>query len=240
MDSYAKRFGKNEINFMKKSDEIIKILKAHSSEESRKGMERYGIKSENAFGTGIPLLREIAKHHKKDHELALELWETGFHEARILASMVDDPNEVDEKQMERWVKDFDSWDVCDQCCMNLFKLTFFAWEKVVEWSRSEEEFVKRAAFALMACFAHGNKTTSDEDFFPFFKIIYEQTDDERNMVKKAVNWALRQIGKRNKTLNKIAIEWSEKISKKESKAAKWIAADALRELKSEAVQNRLK
>ena len=224
---------------MKKVDEIIKILKAHSSEESRKGMARYGISTEKAFGTSIPLLREIAKQHKKDHELALELWDTEFHEARILASMVDDPNKVDEKQMELWVKDFNSWDVCDQCCMNLFKLTPYARKKAEEWSIRDEEFIKRAAFALMACFAHGNKKTSDEDFLPLFKIIYEQSDDERNMVKKAVNWALRQIGKRNKKLNSVAIEWSEQIYNKNSKTAKWIAADALRELKSEAVQNRL-
>ena len=224
---------------MKKVDEIINILKAHSSEESRKGMARYGIKTETAFGTGIPLLREIAKQHKKDHELALELWRTGFHEARILASMVDDPTKVEEEQMELWVKDFNSWDVCDQCCMNLFKFAPAAWKKAEEWSYRDEEFIKRAAFALMACFAHGNKKTSDDDFIPLFKLIYEQADDERNMVKKAVNWALRQIGKRNKTLNHVAIEWSEKIYAKNSKTAKWIAADALRELKSEAVQNRL-
>jgi 3-methyladenine DNA glycosylase AlkD len=225
---------------MKKSEDIIKILKAHSSEESRKGMERYGIKIENAFGTGIPLLREIAKKHKKDHELALDLWSTGFHEARILATMIDDPKKVDEKQMELWVKDFNSWDLCDQCCMNLFKYTLFTWEKVNEWSGRKEEFVKRAAFALMASLTLSSIKANNESYIPFFKIIYEQSDDERNMVKKAVNWALRQIGKRNRTLNPIAIEWAEKIYMKDSKAAKWIAADALKELKSEAVQKRFK
>jgi 3-methyladenine DNA glycosylase AlkD len=224
---------------MGKCIEIIDVLKAHSSEESKKGMERYGIKIENAFGTGIPLLREIAKKNKKDHDLALELWSTGYHEARILASMVDDPKRVEEKQMESWVKDFNSWDLCDQCCMNLFKLTSSAWKKVVDWSKRDEEFVKRASFALMASLTFTSCKAKDEEYIPFLKIIYENSDDDRNMVRKAVNWALRSIGKRNKDLNVISIEWSEKILKRDTKAAKWIAADALRELKSEAVQKRL-
>ena len=225
---------------MKKVDEIIKILKAHSSEESRKGMARYGIQVETAFGTGIPLLREIAKQHKKDHELALELWDTGFHEARILSSMIDDPKKVSEKQMEAWVKGFNSWDICDQCIMNLFEDIPLAWSKAVEWCKRKNEFEKRAGFVLMARFGVSDKKAKDDVFLPFLPLIYEHADDDRAMVKKAVNWALRQIGKRNKTLNPIAIEWCEKIYKKESKTAKWIAADALKELKSESIQKRLK
>jgi len=225
---------------LKKVDEIIKILKAHSSEESRKGMARYGIQVETAFGTGIPLLREIAKQHKKDHELALELWDTGFHEARILSSMIDDPKKVSEKQMEAWVKGFNSWDICDQCIMNLFEDIPLAWSKAVEWCKRKNEFEKRAGFVLMARFGVSDKKAKDDVFLPFLPLIYEHADDDRAMVKKAVNWALRQIGKRNKTLNPIAIEWCEKIYKKESKTAKWIAADALKELKSESIQKRLK
>jgi 3-methyladenine DNA glycosylase AlkD len=221
-------------------DKIIKTLQSHSSEESRRGMARYGINVEKAFGTGIPLLREIAKQHKKNHELALQLWETGFHEASILATMIDDPGKADEKQMEAWVKDFNSWDVCDQCIMNLFENIPLAWTKAFEWGRRDEEFVKRAGFVLIARFGVSDKKARNEAFLQFFPILYEQADDNRPMVKKAVNWALRQIGKRNKFLNAKAIELGEKIMKKDSKAAKWIATDALKELRSEAVQKRLK
>jgi len=225
---------------MTKTDVILKFLKANSSEESRQGMARYGINVEKAFGTGIPLLRDIAKQHKKDHALALDLWKTGFHEARILATMIDDPAKVDEKQMEAWVKDFNSWDICDQCIMNLFEDIPLAWQKVFEWCKSKEVFVKRAGFVLIARFAVSDKKAQDDVFLPFFPLIFEHSYDNRPMVKKAVNWALRQIGKRNKTLNPKAIELGESILKKDSKAAKWIATDALKELRSEAVQKRLK
>jgi 3-methyladenine DNA glycosylase AlkD len=225
---------------MTDTDKILKILKEHSSEESRKGMARYGINVEKAFGTGIPLLREIAKQHRKDHALALDLWKTGFHEARILATMVDDPARVDEKQMESWVKDFNSWDICDQCIMNLFEDIPLSWTKIFKWCKSEEEFVKRAGFVLIARLGVSDKKAKDEAFLPFFPLLVEHSDDARSMVRKAVNWALRQIGKRNKALNAKAIELAEKIQKRNSKTAKWIAADALKELKSEAIQKRLK
>jgi 3-methyladenine DNA glycosylase AlkD len=208
-------------------NEIIKILKENSDEKVREGMARYGINADKAMGVKIPVLRNIAKQNKKDHELALQLWGTDIHEARILATMIADPKKVDEKQMERWVKDFNSWDLCDQCCMNLFDVTSFAWQKASEWSTRSEEYVKRAAFALMASLSLGNKNVKDKDYQNFFS------------VKKAVNWALRQIGKRNKTLNALAIECGENIMRRDSKAAKWIATDALRELKSDAVQRRL-
>lgn len=200
--------------------EIIEILKKNGREENRIGMDRYGINVDKAFGCSIPLLREIAKQHKKNHELALELWNTTFHEARILASMVDDPKKVDEQQMEEWVKDFNSWDLCDQCCMNLFEDIPSAWEKAIEWSERKEEFVKRAGFVLMARFAVSDKKADDEKFLPFLKLIEKHSTDERNMVKKAVNWALRQIGKRNKTLHPVAIKCAERISKQDSKSVK--------------------
>ncbi|MFH0866279.1 MAG: DNA alkylation repair protein [Bacteroidota bacterium] len=219
--------------------EIIEILKKNGREENRIGMSRYGINVEKAFGCSIPLLREIAKQNKKNHELALELWNSGFHEARILASMIDDPKKVDDTQMESWVKDFNSWDLCDQCCMNLFEDIPVTWSKAVEWAERQDEFVKRAGFVLMARFAVSDKKAGDEKFLPFLDLIEKHATDERNMVKKAVNWALCQIGKRNKTLHPVAIKYCEKILKQDSKSAKWIATDALKELKSEAVLKRL-
>jgi 3-methyladenine DNA glycosylase AlkD len=220
--------------------EIIEILKKNRREENRTGMARYGINVEKAFGCKIPLLREIAMQHKKNHALALELWNTGFHEARMLASMVEDPKKVDEAQMESWVKDFDSWDLCDQCCSNLFEDIPLAWEKAVEWSDRKEEYIKRAGFVLMARFAVSDKKASNEKFLPFLKLIENHSTDERNMVKKSVNWALRQIGKRNKTLHPVVIKYCERILKQDSKAAKWIAADALKELNNEKIIKRIK
>ena len=165
---------------------------------------------------------------------------SGIHEARILASMIVDPKMVTSEQMERWVRDFDSWDVCDQCCNNLFKKTGVAYGKAVEWSASDAEFVKRAGFVMMACLAVGDKKADDAQFVPFLRIIVRESGDSRNFVKKAVNWALRQIGKRNAGLNRKALEAAEAIRKMDSKSARWIASDAIRELESEAVQKRLR
>jgi len=225
---------------MSQIQEILEILKSHSSEESRKGMARYGINTETAFGTGIPLLRGLAKRFGKNHELALSLWKSGFHEARILASMIDNPKEVTEQQMDDWASKFNSWDICDQCIMNLFEDVPIAWGKVNEWCNNEEEFVKRAGFVLIARFGVSDKKAGDESFIQYFSLIYKHSDDNRPMVKKAVNWAVRQIGKRNLKLNKEAITLADKIYLKDSTAAKWIATDALKELKSDAVQKRLK
>jgi 3-methyladenine DNA glycosylase AlkD len=220
-------------------DEIIDQLKSLSNPEAIAGMARFGIKSEKTLGVSIPNLRKIAKKTGKNHTLALQLWDSDIHEARILAGMVDDPEMVTEEQMESWVKDFDSWDVCDQCCLNLFDKTEFAYQKAIEWSERSEEFVKRTGFVLMAQFAVHDKKASDKDFMQFFPIIKREATDERNFVKKAVNWALRQIGKRNLNLNDKAIEIAKEIQQLDSKSAKWIATDALRELTSEAVQKRL-
>ncbi len=219
---------------------IVKELQSLSDPEAVKGMARFGISSENTYGVAIPELRRIAKSHRKNHQLALELWSSGIHEAKILASMVDDPVSVTEAQMESWVKGFDSWDVCDQTCMNLFDKTPFAYDKAVEWAERDGEFEKRAGFALMACLAWHDKEAKDDKFRPFFKIILNNSTDARNYVKKAVNWALRQVGKRNRTLNRDAVSTARKIKTIDSKSARWIAADAIRELTGEAVQNRLK
>jgi 3-methyladenine DNA glycosylase AlkD len=185
-------------------------------------------------------MRKLARTLGKDHALALRLWETGIPDAMIVASMIDCPGEVTPVQMDAWAADFSSWDVCDQVCMNLFDKTPHAWEKVHEWSRREEEFVRRAAFALIACLAWHDKKTPDDAFLAFLPIIREAAADERNYVKKAVNWALRHIGKRSAGLNGAAIEAAREIGKLKEKSARWIASDALRELTGEKVQKRLR
>jgi 3-methyladenine DNA glycosylase AlkD len=221
-------------------DDILSQLKALANPEAVAGMARFGINPEHTYGISIPTLRQMAKKIGKHHELAQQLWASGIHEARILASMIDRPAEVTEAQMEAWVKDFDSWDVCDQCCGNLFDQTAWAYRKAVEWSARDEEFVKRAGFALMAYLAVHDKKVADEAFSQFFPLIQREATDSRNFVKKAVNWALRQIGKRNRNLNTQAIETAHQIQQLDSKAARWIAADALRELTSDKVQQSLK
>ena len=218
---------------------VLKELKALSDPKHLKGLAHFAIEDANAYGVKMPLVRELAKKYKKDHILAADLWQSGIHEARIMASLVDDPEKVTEAQMEAWVNDFDSWDVCDQCCGKLFDKTPFAYNKAVEWSKADKEFVKRAAFAMMASLVVHDKKAGDKKFFPFFKCIEKEAHDKRNFVKKAVNWALRQIGKRNKALHNMAIDSAKRIANQDSKSAKWIAADALKELESENVINKL-
>jgi len=222
-----------------KYNDILKKLKELSNPKAVEGMARFGINPENTYGVSIPNLRKITKEVGKDHTLAQKLWASGIHEARILASMIDEPTAVSEEQMERWVKDFDSWDVCDQCCMNLFEKTEFAYQKCFEWSSNKQEFVKRAGFVLMARLAVSDKKAIDEQFMNFFPIIKRESVDNRNFVKKGVNWALRQIGKRNCKLNKMAIRIAKEIQEIDSKSSKWIASDALRELTDEKIQKRL-
>lgn len=221
-------------------ENILKRLKALSNPEAVEGMARFGINPENTYGVSIPNLRKMAKEIGKNHTLAQQLWSSGIHEARILASMIDDPNQVTENQMDTWVEDFDSWDVCDQCCMNLFSKTPLAWVKALEWTKREKEFEKRAGFALMACLAWYDKESPDEKFLVFLPAIKQEANADGNYVKKAVNWALRNIGKRNPNLNKKAIETAKEIQKTDSRSARWVASDAIRELTSEAVQKRLK
>lgn len=205
-------------------------LKAQSNPRAVEGMAMFGINRKNTLGISIPQLRELAREVGRDHVLARDLWETGLHEARILAGFVDDPERVTEKQMESWVKDFDSWDVCDQVCGSLFDKTPFAHGKAVEWTGRGEEFVKRAGFALMATLAVHDKNGENEMFVKFLPIIKRESTDARNFVRKAVNWALRQIGKRNARLNAMAVQTAKQIQKIDSKPARWIASDALREL----------
>lgn len=221
-------------------DEILEKLGNMARTDQLDGMARYGIAIENRLGVSIPDLRKLAKDIGKDHVLALHLWKSGIQDALILAAMVDNAREVTEKQMEEWVRDFSSWDVCDQVCMNLFDKTPHAWKKVRDWAVREEEFVKRAAFSLIACLAWHDKEVGDDKFIDLFPVIREAATDERNYVKKAVSWALRHIGKRNLNLNREALKAARQIGGIESRAARWIASGAIRELESEAVQGRLK
>jgi 3-methyladenine DNA glycosylase AlkD len=220
--------------------DVLDKLRSKARPDQLAGMARYGISIERRLGVSVPDMRKLAKEIGKDHKLALELWKTGIAEARMVAAMVDDPAKLTEEQMEDWVKDFNSWDVCDGVCLNLFEKNQLAWKKIIDWSEREEEFVKRAAFSLIACLAWHDKKASDRKFIELLPVIVRGATDERNFVKKAVNWALRNIGKRNLNLNKAAINTAKEIQRIDSKAARWVASDTLRELNSEAVQARLR
>jgi 3-methyladenine DNA glycosylase AlkD len=221
-------------------DDVLVELHAKASPANVAGMARFGIVGEQRLGIAMPDLRRIAKAAGRDHQLALALWQTGIPEARIVAALVDQASQLTEQQMEDWVADFDAWDVCDQVCMNLFDKTPLAWQKVRAWAGRDEEFVKRAAFALLACLAWHDKAAGDERFIELLPLFERAAADQRNYVKKAVCWALRTIGKRNKPLNQAAIQTARELQRLDGKAARWIAADALRELEGEAVQNRLR
>ncbi len=221
-------------------EQIIAELKSMESPENREGMKRFGITTDNALGIAVPKLRALAKRVGKDHELAQKLYDCGIHEARLLAGMIDSPQLVTKKQMDDWTAAFDSWDVCDMTCMNLFCKTPFALEKVRKWAKDDREYVRRAAFALTACLAVHYKEPGTAAFEELFPLMEKYSADERNMVKKAVNWALRQVGKRNETLRVMAVEWGEKIAAKDDKSSRWIAADALRELRDPKVVERVK
>lgn len=215
------------------ANEIVQELKKQTNPKNIAGMARFGISGKNVLGVSIPVLRKMAKDIKKSkidhHKLALELWATEIHEVRILASMIDLPQKVTASQMDNWTRDFDSWDVCDQVCMNLFDKTEFSFDKCIEWSNRTGEFEKRAGFALMAAIASHRKDLSDEKIAEFLPYILKNATDDRNFVRKAVNWALRGIGKRNKNLEKKAIKTADEIMKIDDKTTKWIAGDALRE-----------
>lgn len=220
-------------------EEVISGLEAMANPRAVEGMARFGITAKSVYGVSIPNIRKLAKEIGKDHALAQKLWKEENRETRIIAALIEEPAKVTEAQVERWVGDFDSWEVCDQCIMNLFEKLPSAYEKAVEWSYRDEEFVKRAGYVMMARLAVSDKKAGDESFEAFFPHIKRGASDQRNYVKKGVNWALRQIGKRNLPLNKKAILLGEEIQKIDSPSARWIASDALRELESGAVQNRL-
>jgi len=220
--------------------DVLDKLQSKAKPDQLEGMAKYGMTVERRLGVSVPDMRKLAKEIGKDHKLALDLWKTGMAEARIVAAMAGDPDKLTEEQMEEWVKDINSWDVCDQVCMNLFEKNQLAWKKIADWSEREEEFVKRTAFSLIACLAWHDKKASDEKFIELLPVIIRGATDERNFVKKAVSWALRNIGKRNLNLNEAVINAAKEIQRLDSKAARWVASDTLRELESEPIQIRLK
>ena len=218
---------------------VLTKLKAQAKPDQLAGMAKFGLTGDKRLGVAIPDLRKLAKAIGQDHALALALWETQIPEAMMLASMIDQPALVTDAQMEAWVQDFKAWDVCDQICLNAFRGSRLAWGKVHAWRQSEREFVRRAAFSLLAVLAVHDKQSGDGPFLAALALMEPAASDNRNFVKKAVNWALRNIGKRNQVLNAVAVETALKIQQQGSKSARWIAADALRELRSEVVQARI-
>lgn len=218
---------------------ILRELRRLGRKRNVEGMARFGIVANQVLGVSKPQLDALARSVPTDHALALELWRSGVHDARILAGMIDDPRQVTAAQMEEWVRDFDNWDVCDGTCCHLFVFAPPAWEKAVAWSGRTEEFAKRAGFALMAYLAYRDKSAADSRFLELLPLLCREAHDDRHFVRKAVNWALRNIGKRNRALNRAAIREAKRIRSLDSRAARWIAADALRELSSHAVQQRL-
>jgi 3-methyladenine DNA glycosylase AlkD len=218
---------------------VLKELRLLGDPDVVRGMKRFGLPTEKTFGITAPKLRSLAKRIGMNQDLSLKLWRTEILDARVLAAFIGNPKEVRRRQMERWVRDFDSWSVCDACCGILFVQTPYALYVAFKWAESEKEFVKRAGFVMMAEIALHLKALNDREFPPMLKAIQREAQDERNFVRKAVNWALRQIGKRNRHLNRLAIVTAEKIRAIDSRSARWIAADALRELNSKQVQRRL-
>ncbi|WP_421724168.1 DNA alkylation repair protein [Bauldia sp.] len=210
--------------------DILAELKTLGSEKSRAGMARYGINTDKAFGISMAELRPIARRHRRDHTLAAALWDSGYHEARLLAVLIDDPKQVTAEQMDAWSAAFDSWDLCDQACLKLFDKTAFVDKKIIQWAHDEREFVRRAGFALLAAHTIHGKTVPDTTFLDYLPLIERHATDERNFVKKAVNWALRQIGKRSITLHGPALALAERLAEADNKAARWIGRDAAREL----------
>jgi 3-methyladenine DNA glycosylase AlkD len=221
-------------------DAAIKWLQRHSTKRTLDGMARYGIPSDNAFGVSVGDIRRLAKEIGRNHKLAVALWKTKSYEGRMLACFVDDPQEVTAAQMDRWCRDFDSWAICDTACFHLFDRTSVAWKKARQWSKSHDEFVKRAAFALMASLVVHDKTASDAQFRTFLPMIERGANDDRNFVKKAVNWALRTIGKHSPELNAAALAVAERLASSKQASPRWVGKDAHRELTSAAVHKRLR
>lgn len=213
-------------------DEVLSELRKHSDPRNVEGMARLGIRSTNAIGVAIPQLKSIAKKIGHDRELAQKLWSTGLREARYVAAFIDDPKLVTPGQMDRWARDFDSWDICDGVCTHLFVIAPGAWKKAFMWPKRKEEFVRRAGFVMMASLAGHDKEAENSTFVPCFSLIREFSTDDRELVKKAVSWALREIGKRNDELQREAVQIAEELSTHESDAARWIASDVLKELKA--------
>jgi 3-methyladenine DNA glycosylase AlkD len=211
---------------------ILREMRAIANPVVRDGMRRFGIHDTRAVGLTVPQIRAIARRIGKNQPLAEQLWQSSVHEARVLAALIGDPQAITRSTMDRWTRDFASWDICDACCCNLFDRSPFAWQKIPKWAHSSREFVRRAAFATLAALAVHDKTAPDQLFLDALPLIERYCFDDRNFVRKGVNWALRNIGKRNARLGFAAIACAERVRTQNSRAARWIAADALRELRS--------
>jgi 3-methyladenine DNA glycosylase AlkD len=218
---------------------VLSSLERMSTTRDRENLARFGITASKAFGVSMANVQRLAKRLGRSHELAIALWDTGWYEARLLTSFVDEPSRVTSAQMDKWCRDFDNWGICDTVCFHLFDRTPHAWEKVKQWSDRREEFVKRAAFALLASLAGHDKHADDKKFVDGLRLIEQAAADERNFVKKGVSWALRMVGRRNAALNAAAVAVARRLSTSPEPAASWIGRGALRELTSPAVTRRL-
>jgi 3-methyladenine DNA glycosylase AlkD len=219
--------------------EALAWLEARGTKRNRDGMARYGIVAPKAFGVSMSTMQQLAKRLGRDHELAVALWETGWYEARMLTAFVDEPDLVSAAQMDRWTREFDNWAVCDTLCFHLFDRTPHAWRKIEQWSDRRAEFVKRAAFALLASVALHDKAAPDKPFLHSLTLVERAATDERNFVKKGVSWALRSIGRRNLALNAAALATARKLALSNEAAPRWVGKDALRELASPKVRAQL-
>ena len=220
-------------------EDVIASLKRLASKRYRDGMSRYGLPSDNAFGVPVGSIQKLAKRLGRNHDLAVALWDTGWYEARMLAAFLDEAERVTPGQMDRWCRDFDNWGICDTVCFHLFDRTPHAFRKVAQWAGRRDEFVKRGAFALLACLALHDKLTGDEPFVRCLPLIEHAATDERNFVKKGVSWALRGIGRRTSDLNTAAVALAKRLSESSNAASRWVGKDALRELTSPAVRRQL-
>jgi len=209
---------------------VLAELKALGSERNRAGMARFGINTDKAFGVSIAAMTPLVRKYRRNHALAEALWASGCHEARILAAFVEEPDKVGKTQMNAWAAAFDSWDVCDQVAMRVFARTPYVADRVTRWAADEREFVRRAAFATIAGYAVAAKDADDAAFLAFLPLIAAHATDPRNFVRKAVNWALRQIGKRSASLRAPALALARKLAASDDKTARWIGTDAAREL----------
>ena len=221
------------------ANEVVAALKRLATKSTRDGMTRYAIPNDKAFGVSMSDIQKLAKTVGRNHELALALWETGWYESRMITAFIDEPERVTKSQMDRWCREFDNWAICDTLCFKLFDQTPHAWSKVVEWSSKEDEYVKRAAFALLASLAGHDKSATDKQFLDCLPLIERAATDERNFVKKGVSWALRGLGRRNARLNKAALELAERLANSSDKSSRWIGREAIRELKGRVVVKQL-
>ncbi len=217
----------------------LAALEQMSTQHDRENLARFGITASKAFGVSMANIQVLAKRLGRSHELAAALWETGWYEAQMLTSFVDEPARVTPEQMDRWCRDFDNWGICDTVCFKLFDRTPHAWAKVTEWSGESDEFVKRAAFALLASLAGHDKKAGDEPFLKALPLIERAATDERNFVKKGVSWALRGAGRRSPALHAAAVELARRLAASPEAAARWVGKDALRDLTKPAVLSRL-